>query len=205
MKKEKIADLVRKETEGFLSENGLELYHVDFKKEGKDWYLNVYIDKSESVRESAAEAKVDGETEGLDQRDGETEGLDPRDGETEGLDPRDGETEGFDPRYVNTEDCEKVSEFLSARLDELDPIEQNYVLLVSSPGMDRELYEQKDFDRFKGDAVVVKLYKQVDGAKEHTGKLISRTDEKVTIEKEDGGILEFETGNVAKVNLEVVF
>ena len=175
MKKEKIADLVRKETEGFLSENGLELYHVDFKKEGKDWYLNVYIDKSESVRESAAAGKVDGETE------------------------------GFDPRYVNTEDCEKVSEFLSARLDELDPIEQNYVLLVSSPGMDRELYEQKDFDRFKGDAVVVKLYKQVDGAKEHTGKLISRTDEKVTIEKEDGGILEFETGNVAKVNLEVVF
>ena len=41
--------------------------------------------------------------------------------------------------YVSTDDCEKVSRFLSEELDRLDPIEQNYYLEVSSPGMDREL------------------------------------------------------------------
>ena len=57
---------------------------------------------------------------------------------------------------MDTDDCEKVSRFLSEKLDELDPIEQNYYLEVSSPGMDRELLTPKHFEKFTGKLVEVK-------------------------------------------------
>ena len=59
--------------------------------------------------------------------------------------------------YIGTEDCEKVSRFLSDKLDELDPIEDNYVLEVSSPGLDRELKKDEHFSRYIGEEVEVSL------------------------------------------------
>ena len=46
---------------------------------------------------------------------------------------------------MSTDDCEKISRYLSEKLDEEDPIEENYYLEVSSPGMDRILVSDKDF------------------------------------------------------------
>ena len=52
----------------------------------------------------------------------------------------------IDPdRYVGTEDCEKVSRYLSDMLDKKDPVSQSYYLEVSSPGMDRTLLKDADF------------------------------------------------------------
>ena len=66
---------------------------------------------------------------------------------------------------IGTDDCEKVSKFISARLDELDPIEQNYYLEVSSPGMDRALLKESDYVRFAGRWVNVTLYQGLNGKK----------------------------------------
>ena len=46
MAKKKITDLIEEMTGAFLEENGLELYHTEFVKEGKDWFLRIYIDKA---------------------------------------------------------------------------------------------------------------------------------------------------------------
>ena len=108
-------------------------------------------------------------------------------------------------RYVSTDDCEIVSDYLSEKLDEIDPIEQNYVLQVSSPGMDRELYEQKDFDRFRGELVDVKLYRSEDGSKLVTGTLVGLKDGCVVITDENGNERSFAEKDVAKTCLAIVF
>ena len=166
-KKEKITALVSDVLSDFLDENGLELYHTDFRKEGKDWYLNVYIDIAEAVR-----------------NENEKNGV---------------------VRYVSTDDCELVSGYLSDRFDDLDPIEQNYMLQVSSPGMDRELYEQKDFDRFAGELVDVKLYRASNGKKEIQGTLKGLVDGNIIITDEEGNERSFSSKDVAKTCLAVVF
>ena len=71
--------------------------------------------------------------------------------------------------------CEAVSKELDKRLDELDPIEQSYILEVSSPGVNRALSRPEDFDRFTGSSVDIKLYKAgADGEKAFTATLSGR-------------------------------
>jgi Uncharacterized protein conserved in bacteria len=159
MAKTQIKELIAEISGDFLAENGLELYNTEFKKEGKDWYLRVFIDKASAGTEE----------------------------------------------YVDTDDCEKVSRFLSDKLDELDPIEQNYYLEVSSPGMDRQLFEQKDYDRFSGQRVDIKLYKSFENSKEHQGVLIGLVDGKVIIKDDNDKEMAFPLDQVAKTSLAVVF
>lgn len=54
------------------------------------------------------------------------------------------------PQGVTLEDCQTVSKQVSALLDVTDFGSQRYVLEVSSPGLDRELYKPADYDRFRG-------------------------------------------------------
>ncbi len=162
MAKKKITDLISEIAEGFLAENGLELYNVEFVKEGRDWFLRVYIDTlqtSEDGREI----------------------------------------------YVSTDDCEKVSRYLSEELDRLDTIEQNYYLEVSSPGMDRQLLTERHYEKYAGRLVEVKLYKGVDGKKIFTGILHGMSGGSVVIETEDGQEMMFPLDQVAKTSLAVVF
>ena len=91
------------------------------------------------------------------------------------------------------------------RLDEDDPVEENYYLEVSSPGMDRKLTRPEHFARFVGRPVDVKLYKGFDGRKEFSGELAGFDGEKIKIKTEDGKELEFALGEVAKASLSVVF
>ena len=50
MAKEKITDVVERELAGFLPEKGYELYLTEYSKEGKDWYLKVFVDKPEEEK-----------------------------------------------------------------------------------------------------------------------------------------------------------
>ncbi len=68
-----------------------------------------------------------------------------------------------DGQYVSTDDCEKVSIFLSEELDKLDPIAENYYLMVSSPGMDRELKRPWHYEASIGKEVEVSLYGPLSG------------------------------------------
>ena len=165
MAKKKITEIVEEITADFLAENGLELYNSEFVKEGKDWFLRVYIDRQQEE-----------------------------------------ETEDKEEVYVSTDDCEKVSRFLSEELDRLDPIEQNYYLEVSSPGLDRELIKERDFIRFCGRLVDISLYKAIDGKKTYQGILKGLTEDNsivITDEKEEE--IEFPREQVAKARLAVIF
>ncbi len=112
---------------------------------------------------------------------------------------------GPEELYVGTEDCELVARYLSDRLDEEDPIEQNYYLEVSSPGMDRELFRDKDFVRYTGRDVEISLYKAVNGRKKLAGRLEGLEDGVITITTEDGQRIGVDRADAAKVNLAVTF
>ncbi len=107
--------------------------------------------------------------------------------------------------YMSSDDCEVVSRFLSKKLDEADPISQNYYLEVSSPGLDRPLLSDKDFERFKGSAVEMKLYEAVDGKKQYTGILKGLREGIIEVELEDGKILVVPREKTSKINLAVIF
>ncbi|WP_256761335.1 ribosome maturation factor RimP [Cohnella sp. WQ 127256] len=72
---------------------------------------------------------------------------------------------------IDIEDCGRVSEFVSAKLDELDPIEDAYFLEVSSPGAERPLKKAEDVTKSIGKHVFITTYEQIDGAKEFEGRL----------------------------------
>lgn len=105
---------------------------------------------------------------------------------------------------VNIQDCQITSRAIEKVLDEKDPIEEPYILEVSSPGLDRVLKKDKEFQRFQGRLVDVKLYKAVDGEKQYTATLVNKDDEKLYLDDE-GTPLEFEMKNVAIVRLAITF
>ena len=159
MAKKKIKEIIEEISAAFMEENGLELYYVEFVKEGRDWFLRVYIDKLSASAEE----------------------------------------------YISTDDCEKVSRFLSEELDRLDPIEQNYYLEVSSPGMDRQLLTERHYEKYTGRQVEVKLYEAVDGRKTFEGVLLGLSEGNVVIRDEQDKELMFPRQQVAKTSLAVVF
>lgn len=101
---------------------------------------------------------------------------------------------------IDIEDCQSISEQLEKNLDELDPIQDNYYLEVSSPGLDRVLKKDKDFKRHLGDSVEVSTYTTINGSKSIVGKLINFTD--TTLELDNKTILR---ENIAKVKLHLDF
>ena len=78
---------------------------------------------------------------------------------------------------IDLDDCQAISEKLSAQLDASDIISGAYILEVSSPGIDRILKKDKDFIREAGKVVDVTLYAPLDGKKLFVGELEGR-DEK---------------------------
>ncbi|WP_027090829.1 ribosome maturation factor RimP [Cohnella thermotolerans] len=74
---------------------------------------------------------------------------------------------------IDIDDCGRISEFVSAKLDELDPIEGAYFLEVSSPGAERPLKKPEDVAKAVGKHVFVTTYEPIDGAKEFEGRLDS--------------------------------
>lgn len=108
-------------------------------------------------------------------------------------------------RNIGTEDCEKVSRYLSEKLDEADPIAGNYYLEVSSPGMDRELIKKEHFERYLGSLVDVSLYKGIDGKKIITGELLDYRDGDITLRIEGGETMELSKDRIAKTKLAVIF
>ena len=217
MAKKKITELIEEISEEFLAANGLELYNSEFVKEGRDWFLRVYIDK---VVEPAAAGELEGTGNASEPVDATGNAAMPAlaagtasdtaaAGELEetGSAPvqNTDSTDSAASIYVSTDDCEKVSRFLSEELDRLDPIPQNYYLEVSSPGMDRVLLRDKDFARFAGEIVDVNLYKAMDGRKTYQGTLVGIENEKIVITDEKNNRIEFPRELVSKTRLAVIF
>ncbi len=88
---------------------------------------------------------------------------------------------------VTIDDCENVTRAIDEPLDRLDPIDGNYILEVSSPGVERELILDWHFDRYLGAPVMVKLIRPDEsGIREYKGTLISHSKETVTLMLESG-------------------
>ncbi|WP_202077159.1 ribosome maturation factor RimP [Caldalkalibacillus salinus] len=153
----KVTDIVEELVLPILNERGFELVDTEFKKEGNQWFLRVYIDKDGGI---------------------------------------------------DIEECGEVSEALSAKLDETDPIKQAYFLEVSSPGAERPLKKEKDMHAAVGQSIAVSTYEPVDGQKEFEGKLLEFDGETVTIEikiKAQTKKISIPYAKIAKARLAVTF
>jgi len=109
---------------------------------------------------------------------------------------------------VDIEECGLVSERLSEKLDEIDPIPYNYFLEVSSPGAERPLKKDKDFEKAIGKNVFIKTYEQIDGEKTFEGKLTDYSNGQLTIEmliKTRKKTIQIPMNKVANARLAVTF
>lgn len=84
---------------------------------------------------------------------------------------------------IGLDDCQEVSGLLDEKLEELNIINDRYILEVSSPGLDRALKKEKDFKREMGKLVDITLYKAIDGEKMITGKLTGYTKDIINIDE----------------------
>ena len=82
---------------------------------------------------------------------------------------------------INVDDCAQISTAVSASLDVEDPIEDNYHLEVSSPGIDRPLTRLKDFVSFEGYEARVETNQPIDGRKRFKGVLAGVDGEEVLL------------------------
>ncbi|MBO1306607.1 ribosome maturation factor RimP [Enterococcus sp. 669A] len=142
-----------------LDEQHFELVEVEFVKEGKNWFLRVFIDKEGGI---------------------------------------------------DIEECAFVSEKLSEKLDQIDPdpIPQAYFLEVSSPGAERPLKKEQDYQNALGQYVHVSLYQNVDGQKQYEGHLKELDKEQLTLTvkiKTRTKNITFDRSNIAKARLAIEF
>jgi ribosome maturation factor RimP len=82
---------------------------------------------------------------------------------------------------ITLDDCQRVSHQLSGVLDVEDLITGRYTLEVSSPGLDRPLFEAKHFERFAGSQVQLRLREPLEGRRKLVGRLLGMRDDKVVI------------------------
>ena len=87
---------------------------------------------------------------------------------------------------VSVDDCVAMSRALDGPLDETDPIEQNYYLEVSSPGLERELTRDEHFQALLGARIKVRLIRPVDQVRDFTGELLSFDNGAITLLLENG-------------------
>ena len=107
---------------------------------------------------------------------------------------------------LSIEDCTRISRALSGKLDEEDFIDDSYILEVSSPGVERPLRDEEDYNRFKGRKVYIKTYAPLNGKKEFTGTLEGLVDDTVNIILNDtDSKVEIPFKSIANARLSVEF
>jgi ribosome maturation factor RimP len=91
---------------------------------------------------------------------------------------------------MSVEDCEILSRDLSPTLDVEDPIDREYHLEISSPGIDRPLVRRSDFARWTGHVAKVELDRPVDGRKRYKGTLAGLDGDAIRLELEPKSALD---------------
>lgn len=90
------------------------------------------------------------------------------------------------PDGVTVDDCSAVSYQVSGLLDVEDPIPGHYTLEVSSPGLDRPLFQAGDFERFAGREIKLRMRLPIEGQRNFRGLLQGLQAQQVVIEVQDG-------------------
>ncbi len=108
---------------------------------------------------------------------------------------------------VTIGDCERMSRSLEALLDVEDPIKGPYVLEVSSPGLDRPLIKQRDFDRAVGRLVRIVLSEKIDNQTFFIGRIIDVGEGwiRLKIEKKNEKDIYIPFNKISRANLEIEF
>lgn len=110
----------------------------------------------------------------------------------------------YSPNGVTLDDCVNVETIISPMLDEMDPIAGSYNLEISSPGLERVLKRDKEYEIFGGRLCRVNLYGPIDGKRVFEGLLVgldySEGESRVTILTESGQ-MSFSRQNIGKVQL----
>src|SRR5438128_3709022 len=107
------------------------------------------------------------------------------------------------PAGVTHEDCSEVSFHLGTVLDVEDFIHSAYTLEVSSPGLERGLYQLADYERFAGCTVRIKTRTPLDGQRNFRGRIAGTADDSVILDDRTSGRVRIPFADIAKANLEV--
>lgn len=106
---------------------------------------------------------------------------------------------------VDLDDCEACSMAIDPLIDAADPIEEPYILCVSSPGIDRPLKRPEDFARHLNEKVDVKLYEKRAGKKEWTVTLRGYDEKAISLETDKGEAWELELAKIAQIRPHIDF
>ena len=104
---------------------------------------------------------------------------------------------------ITLDEVTEETEWISAALDELDPIPSSFTLEVSSPGMARPLRKPRDFERFAGETVAVSLVPG-EGRRRYTGVLLDLEGDTVALEV-DGERVELPFDDIRKCTIKPDF
>jgi ribosome maturation factor RimP len=107
------------------------------------------------------------------------------------------------PAGVTHEDCREVSLHVGTVLDVEDFIHSSYTLEVSSPGIERGLYKQKDYERFAGSLARMRTRRAINGQRNFRGRLLGIDGDEVLFEDRTNGGVRIPLDSIAKANLEM--
>lgn len=104
---------------------------------------------------------------------------------------------------VTLDDCSKVSREISAVLDVEDIIKGRYTLEVSSPGMDRQLFNIEQYQRFVGSLVAVRLLVSEQGKRNYRGRLegVDNSAIRLQIDNDVNNVLVIPLAHIDKTNI----
>jgi len=102
---------------------------------------------------------------------------------------------------INVDDCARISRQVSAILDVEDPIQGEYMLEVSSPGVERRLFKPEHFDVCKGEKVQITLRQAFDGRRKFKGVLCGLEDEEVVIRVDDAQEIVLPIGSIERARV----
>lgn len=159
MQKDDVVSRITSVAEQVLTPQGLELVEVEYKREGRQMILRLFVDK---------------------------------------------------PGGISLDDCAAVSRELSEILDVEDVIREHYTLEVSSPGLNRPLKKEADYERYAGRLVKVRTFELLadeEGNRRKTflGDLVGLSDGVVTLTLREGQLARIPLDKIAKANLEFEF
>ena len=102
---------------------------------------------------------------------------------------------------ITLEDCEQLSKRIGGILDMSEVMTHSYTLEVSSPGLNRLLKKEKDFIRFSGHRVKIRLKIPMEGRRKFSGFLKGIEDGKVLIEN-DGEAVSLDLTSIDEARLD---
>jgi len=105
---------------------------------------------------------------------------------------------------ITIAECAAINNYLSEMLDNENVIDEHYTLEVSSPGLDRPVITDRDFERAMGKELEISLYEPIDDKRLHEGSLIGMDKDSIVIEA-DGISSVIPRAKIARARLKIRF